>query len=205
MTLPSNTDLKKSMLNSTKSNFFREGDRCEQLAKMCLFFKRIQLIIKRLTKVMKNIGIENFGIYTRFRYDSVHFLAFNREQMSHYSNLKADWARDTIALKNLRQRIDNELDYERVMSSKTYFNLKAISQFLIDFSSVVFSVENVLQKEWKSFNNNYLDLNTDKKTGSWLVAQKYFINLSEEQKIEKFSTKLETISSYDEYNTFIEE
>lgn len=172
--VPNIGDIKKSVMNSTASQFFNETHRCEQLAKMCLFYKRVHLIIRRLTKVMKNIGIENFFIYTRFRFDSQYFLAFNREQVSHYSNLKSDWARDAIALKNLRDRIDSELDNEKVMSSKTYFNLKSITTFLIDFSQVVFEVEDLLKEEWELFNQNYIDLNSLKKSGTWLSSQ-YFI------------------------------
>jgi hypothetical protein len=164
-------EIRKSVMNSTSSHFFVETHRCEQLAKMCLFYKRVHLIIKRITKVMKNVGIENFSIYTRFRFDSQHFLAFNREQVSHYSNLKADWARDAIALKNIRTRVINELDNETVMSSKTYFNLKSITQFLIDFSEVVFEVESILKQEWEIFNQNYIDLNSLNKTGAWISSQ----------------------------------
>ena len=153
--LPADYVLRKSMMNSTNSNFFNESDRCEQLAKMCVFYKRIQLMVKRLTKIMKDFSIENLSVYTRFSYDSSYFLAENREQSSHSINLRSDWSRDIIALENLGIRIAAELNDERVLSSITHSYLKKLCEFFKDLSKNVLEVDEVMKSEYGQFNEMF--------------------------------------------------
>jgi hypothetical protein len=198
--------LQKSIILGTQSKMFEEKEKCQDLAKMVIFFKSIGLIVKRLCRVMKNIGVENLAIYTRYRFDSLDFLAFNKDQQNTIYMLKKEWHRDKIALKNISTKIELELKNIKVLSSNTYSNLNSITVFLNKFLKYVERIENNLKATWNSFNKNFEALRNGVQDDTWREAKYFFDSFNSPNPRVKLSDILISNSEiYEEFNNYIEE
>lgn len=197
--------LKRSISNGTSSSFFKDVERCHKLAKMTIFYKNVNLIIKRVCRIMKSFGVENLAVYTKFRFDSEFFLAFTDDDKSAFEMIKQEWSRDRVALMNLIQKVSKEINNEKVISSNTYSSLLQILKFLKNFSDYVEKVETDLRSEWQYFHHNFKDLKGEGMSKPWNEAREYFDSIKEKNG-QIFFKHLQTRNSdYDEFNVFIEE
>lgn len=197
---------KSIVLGTNTSKLFAEKEKCQELAKMVIFFKSIGLIVKRLCRAMKNIGVENLAIYTRYRFDSVDFLAFDKDQQNTLHMLKKEWHRDKIALKNIRHKIELELKNIKVLSSNTYSSLNSITVFLKKFLNYIEKIENNLKATWNTFNKNFEGLRNGVQNETWLDSKHFFDSFNTENpRISLNEILISDNELYHEFNSYIEE
>ena len=195
--------IKKS---TSDSKFFNEDPkRYQDLARLTVFYKSLGLVVKRLCKVMKNLGIENLAIYTRFRFDTFDFLSFNREQRTTLGMLKKEWKRDRIALNNLMVKIHKDKSKPMIAGLSIYKSIEVIIRFLSGFSDYIERVESRLHKQWRDYNKHFSVLKRGEASPSWALSKEFFdsFNSSKQSRIPKILEY--DVEGFSEFNDFIEE
>lgn len=100
---------------------------------MIKFFKKLQLILKHLTAGMKNVGLESLQIYTRYRFDSISFLAQDSEQAHAAKKRIQQRQRDIATFETIKTTLTEELGQEKAVSTRILQSLLDLVEFLVAY------------------------------------------------------------------------